>query len=106
MNDTVEIEIQKLKKRNARVETDKAWETSLTRRTFIAFVTYLVAAVWLHLIHESNIFLKAVVPVAGYVLSTFSIPQLKKIWIQNVYRIAETKIGIEPDLLDKPLVEE
>ena len=81
--DSLESEIQELKKRNARVELDKAWETSLTRKTFIAILTYGIAALWLNYIDDSDIWLKAVIPTAGYILSTISIPQLKKLWISR-----------------------
>ena len=83
MNDSFETEIQKLKERNVRVELDKDWEKSLTRRVFIALITYCVAALWLYIINEHSIWLKAVIPTAGYVLSTISIPQLKKIWMNQ-----------------------
>ena len=76
----IEQEIKTLRERNARVEMDKAWETSLTRRMFIAAVTYLVAASWLAIIGESAIWLKAVVPTGGYLLSTLSLPFVKKWW--------------------------
>jgi hypothetical protein len=82
MNDSIETEIQNLKDRNTRVEIDKAWERSPTRRTFIIVVTYSVAALWLYFINENNILLKAFVPTGGYLLSTLSIPQLKKIWLK------------------------
>ncbi|MES2216350.1 MAG: hypothetical protein V4481_03570 [Patescibacteria group bacterium] len=77
----IEQEIAHLKERNLRVELDKGWETSWTRRVFIAIVTYVVAAVWLYIIDESNVALKAVVPTAGYILSTVSIPYLKRMWL-------------------------
>lgn len=77
----VEQEIESLKMRNTKVEADKAWEISWTRRIFIAITTYVVASLWLYLINENNIWLKAVVPTGGYILSTLSIPILKKIWL-------------------------
>jgi hypothetical protein len=77
----VEKEINEIKERNSRVELDKAWETSLLRRGFIAAITYIVALTWLVLIDETNVGLKAVVPVAGYLISTFSLPWLRGIWI-------------------------
>lgn len=77
----IEKEIEAIKERNVRVESDKAWETSWTRRIFIALITYVVAIVWLMLIHEAIPFLKAVVPVAGYILSTLSLPVVKRWWI-------------------------
>jgi hypothetical protein len=76
----LEKDIQEIKERNKRVELDKAWETSATRRIFIALVTYIVAIIWLSLIHETGVALKAVVPVAGYLLSTVSLPSLRKLW--------------------------
>ncbi len=78
----IEKEIEALKERNKRVETDKRWEKSLTRTLFITTTTYLIATIWLYFIKENNIFLKAVIPTGGYILSTLSIPVLKKIWIK------------------------
>jgi len=74
-------ELEEIKERNVRVEADKAWETSWVRRLFIAVVTYANAWVWLALIHETIPYLKAFVPVAGYLLSTLSLPLVKQWWI-------------------------
>ena len=79
----IETEIQNLKDRNKRVELDKTWEVSWTRRIFISVITYLVATLWLHMIREQAVWLKAVVPMAGYILSTLTIPQLKKLWMST-----------------------
>jgi hypothetical protein len=76
----VEQEILEIKERNRKVEIDKAWETSWTRRLSIVIFTYVAAEIWLLIINESNSWLKAVVPVAGYILSTLSLPQIKKFW--------------------------
>ena len=73
-------EIELLKERNARVEADKAWEVSWTRRVFIAVVTYFIAGVWLVLIHDSLSWLKAFVPAVGYILSTLTVPIVKRFW--------------------------
>ena len=40
-------ELSAIKARNARVERDKAWETSWVRRGFIMLVTYLIAALYM-----------------------------------------------------------
>jgi len=77
-----EKDILEIKERNARVEIDKAWETSWTRRLTIMILTYIVASIWLVIIKENDVFLKAIVPTLGYLLSTLSIPQIKKIWIR------------------------
>ncbi len=80
---SAEINLQEIKERNTRVELDKAWEVSSTRKVFILVLTYVVALAWLILIHEPNAALKALVPVAGYFLSTLTLPPLKKWWINK-----------------------
>lgn len=78
-----EQEILALKQRNLRVETEKEWERSFTRRFFISFLTYIIALVWLWIIKDSNPLLKSFVPVAGYILSTLSLPIIKNWWMQK-----------------------
>lgn len=80
----IEQEIDQIKERNMRVELDKAWERSWTRRLFIAAVTYVIASIWLVLIHDTNPFLKALVPTAGYLLSTLSLPFIKTWWSKKI----------------------
>ena len=69
--------------RNARVEADKAWETSWTRRLIIAAVTYTLAAVLLVWIRADRPFLAAAVPTLGLLLSTLTLPFAKKWWLEN-----------------------
>ena len=76
-------ELNSIKSRNNRVEADKGWETSWIRRGFIAVVTYLVAAVWLLLIGDTYPLLKAFVPAVGYILSTLSLPFVKRWWMKH-----------------------
>ncbi|MBI2355696.1 MAG: hypothetical protein HYV13_00635 [Candidatus Doudnabacteria bacterium] len=76
----IEKEIGLIKERNRKVEADKAWEISWTRRLFITAVIYIIAGVWLVLIHEAYSWLKAFVPAVGYLFSTFSLPILKSWW--------------------------
>ncbi|MEK7514606.1 MAG: hypothetical protein AAB587_02180 [Patescibacteria group bacterium] len=77
----IQAELAALKERNKRVEQDKAWETSWTRRVFIMALTYAIAAIWLIMIDDTNPYLKAFVPTGGYLLSTISLPILKKWWV-------------------------
>lgn len=76
----IEQEILEIKERNKKVEQDKAWELSWTRRIVIAAITYIIAAAWLVVIHEPNLWWKAFVPVAGYILSTLSLSAIKNWW--------------------------
>jgi preprotein translocase subunit SecF len=78
--ENIKKEIELIKKRNRSVEIDKAWETSVTRRIFVASITYLVALLWMRTIGESLIFFKACIPTGGYLLSTLSLPFIKKWW--------------------------
>lgn len=76
----LEQEVEVIKERNVRVEQDKAWEVSWTRRLFITAVTYVIAGVWLVLINDSYPWLKAFVPAGAYIFSTFSLKLLKSWW--------------------------
>jgi len=75
----LEIEINSLKERNKRVEMDKAWETSLTRKISIAILTYLVVLIFFYMIKVEKPFINAIVPTLGFVLSTQSLPFIQKL---------------------------
>ena len=77
----VENEIKEIKKRNKRVELDKKWETSITRKICICILTYIVVLVYSYLVSKiSNIFFSSLVPVIGFFLSTLSLKFIRKIW--------------------------
>ena len=85
MNDAAS-DIREIRERNRRVEIDKAWETSLTRRGFIAGITYLTALLFLWLNGNAAPLINALVPAGGYVLSTLSLPWLKQCWTIRISR--------------------
>lgn len=74
--------LQAIQDRNRRVELDKAWEVSLTRRSFIALMTYAVACYYFWVIGVTEFWLHAAVPTGGYVFSTLSLPWLKQLWVR------------------------
>ena len=77
----LEKEIENIKSRNARVELDKKWETSWTRKICICILTYIVVIIYSYVIKEfDNIFLSSLVPVIGFTLSTLSLGLVRKIW--------------------------
>lgn len=77
----IEKEIKEIKERNKRVEKDKAWETSWTRRICIMILTYLVVIAYSYVIRKiDSIFLSSLVPVIGFTLSTLSLRLVRKIW--------------------------
>lgn len=81
MSKSIEDRIRALETRNRRVEADKAWETSWTRRLSIMVLTYLVVAFYLYFVVHINPWINALVPVIGFLLSTLTISLLKKYWI-------------------------
>lgn len=78
-----EKELQTLHERNARVEVDKAWELSWTRRLWIGGATFVVAGVWLAVIEDTYPWFKALIPSVGYLLSTLSLPFIKRRWVRS-----------------------
>jgi hypothetical protein len=82
----IEKEILALQERNKRVEAGKAWETSGFRKLVIFVITYTIAAIWLYLVGDSNFILTALVPGLGWLLSTLTIPFVKKWWVKKYFK--------------------
>ncbi len=76
----LEKRIADIEERNKRVEMDKAWETSWTRRISIALLTYIVVVGFLVIIKNDKPFVNAVVPVVGFLLSTLVLRSIRTIW--------------------------
>ena len=69
--------IQQIEKRNKKVEADKAWEASWTRRMLLTVFTYLAIGVYLWAIEVNRPWLNAIVPAVAFMLSTLTTPFLK-----------------------------
>lgn len=77
----LEKRIEAIEKRNKKVETDKAWETSWIRRICIMILTYIVVIIYSYIVRNyDNILLSSLVPVIGFALSTLSLKLIRKIW--------------------------
>ena len=81
----LEEEIRKLKERNLRVELDKAWERSWTRRLLIFILTYIVIVIFFIFVGLSNPFINSLVPALAFLLSTLTISIMKKVWLRFIY---------------------
>jgi len=79
----LEKEINLIKERNKRVETDKAWETSWERLMLISAILYITALIFMIIIGVQNVLLAALVPVLGFALSNQSLPVVKRRWLKN-----------------------
>lgn len=74
-----------LEERNKRVELDKSWETSWTRKICIIILTYIIVITYSYLIREYNyVLLTSLVLVIGFTLSTLSLKAVRKIWEKNI----------------------
>jgi len=78
----LEREINAIKERNRRVEADKAWETSVTRKVLIAVLTYIVIVIFFYFAGLPRPFVNSIVPAVAFFISTLTIPIVKKIWLK------------------------
>ncbi len=76
----LEKRIEQIESRNKKVELDKKWEGSLTRKILLMIFTYLSIACYFFAINVENPWLNAVVPSLGFLLSTLTLPFFKRIW--------------------------
>lgn len=78
----IEKRIKAIELRNSRVEIDKAWESSLTRKILVMLLTYMTIGIYMNAIHVESPLLNAIIPTLGFMLSTLTLPIFKKIWIK------------------------
>ena len=77
----LERNVEEILERNKRVELDKKWETSWTRKISIMILTYIVVIIYSYIIKKyDNIFFSSLVPVIGFTLSTLSLNIIRKVW--------------------------
>jgi hypothetical protein len=79
----IEREIARIKERNARVEADKEWETSLARKVLLFALTYIVALSFFLLANLPNPYANALIPAIAYLLSTLTLSYFKGIWLMK-----------------------
>ncbi|MCK5699159.1 MAG: hypothetical protein KAH93_04880 [Candidatus Aenigmarchaeota archaeon] len=80
----LEREIEDIKERNLRVEADKLWERSYTRRILLVIFTYLAIGFYLQAIRIPQPWLNAIVPAVAFMLSTLTLPFFKKLWMKFI----------------------
>jgi hypothetical protein len=77
---SIEERLAVIEARNKKVETDKAWETSWTRRISIMVLTYLVVVAYLYFVVQIDPWINAIVPVIGFLLSTLTVRIIRDAW--------------------------
>lgn len=82
MDQTLDLEtrLRTIEERNKRVELDKKWEGSWTRRGLLMIFTYLAIFLYFLAINIEQAYLNAVVPTIGFLLSTLTLPLFKRLW--------------------------
>jgi hypothetical protein len=78
----IEQEIQQIHERNKRVELDKAWETSWTRKFIVALLTYAVVVCFFVFAQLPDPFVNSIVPALAFIVSNLALPLFKKIWLR------------------------
>lgn len=78
---SLQKEIDQIKHRNKKVESDKAWETSWTRRFLIIVLTYAVVVIFFITMKLPDPFVNAIVPAMAFILSNLGMPFFKRWWI-------------------------
>jgi hypothetical protein len=79
-------EILQIKARNKRVELDKAWELSFSRKILVMIFTYFAIGIYLWAIKIPQPWLNAIVPTVAFMLSTLTMPFFKKWWATTFYK--------------------
>ena len=87
MNELEELkkEVEVIKKRNNRVEINKAWETSLFRKGLILLTTYVVATLAMYAIGTPDFYINSLIPTLGFFLSTLTFPVIKNWWVKKYF---------------------
>ncbi len=78
--------IKRIEDRNKKVEFDKAWELSYSRRFLLLLFTYLTIGFYLQAIRIPQPWLNAIVPAIAFMLSTLTLPFFKDLWLNYIYK--------------------
>jgi len=85
-NKKLKQEINKIKKRNLRVEADKTWETSYFRKFLVALLTYIVIVSFFLVAELPKPYINSIIPTLGFLVSTLTVPVFKKFWKRYFYQ--------------------
>lgn len=79
----LEREIASIKARNHRVEADKAWEISWFRLSLVGLITFIFTLVVLYVSGATDVFLSSGLGATGIILSSLTLPVIKKWWLER-----------------------
>lgn len=84
--ETLKKELAEIQARNKKVEADKAWEISMSRKLVLSLITYIVIAALMVAINLPNPFSNALIPAIAFLISTFSLKFFKIFWLKFIYK--------------------
>ncbi|MBI5621382.1 hypothetical protein HY933_00765 [Candidatus Falkowbacteria bacterium] len=82
----LQIDLQQIKERNARVEADKAWEISQSRKIIILVLTFLVVLLVFYFNNMEKPLWNALIATVAFWISTLSVSAGKKLWLKYTYK--------------------
>jgi hypothetical protein len=83
---SLEKEINSIKERNKRVEADKAWETSWTRKIIILILTFFLISLFFYITGLPKPLISATVSTIAFLLSTLTLSFFKNMWKNHFYK--------------------
>lgn len=86
MIEQLQKDIEEIKARNRKVEQDKAWERSYSRRILLMIFTYFILSLYMLAVDIPQPWLNSIVPTIGFLLSTLSLPFFRKFWQKYLYK--------------------
>lgn len=78
----LEQRVKNIEDRNKKVEEDKAWETSITRRVLSMIFSYVAVGIIFQILEVPKPWLNAIVPALAFMIQQLSMPVLKRMWIK------------------------
>lgn len=82
----LEKDVKEIKERNKRVEVDKLWETSFTRKILLVILTYIVIVLFFFVAGLPKPFMNSIIPAMAFVLSTLTLPIFRQLWEEYIYK--------------------
>lgn len=79
----IQRELDLIKTRNKKVEANKAWETSWSRKILIAIITYILLVIFMHINEIDKPFINGLIPTFAFLISVSTLPYFKKLWIKK-----------------------
>lgn len=81
--ETLTKDVELIKERNRKVELNKKWEVSFTRRFLLVLFTYVSIGLYMTVIGINDAWLNAIIPSLGFLLSTLTLPFFKNRWMRK-----------------------